>query len=273
MFTLPAVNLRNYVNVTGESADDIQSGELTLVYILNTNIKDDQGKVVKKDADIATFAPTTSTYKKDDNIVTWVEKSLNELDFTIALVATSTLADEEPVIYGALPVKIVVPELVDFTTKKVDAIPYLNGDNYTTGNIVKALVVNDAVKLNGKNPYALYNTQAANLTELFWPYKTVKEGNVTKRVNYKPAAGECGYAIYNQKVEIDMKGVSAYLENTKTALTKDVDYTITADGTVTLTLDTANIKENIIVKVPVNLTHDYQGEHKHQVVAELKFTK
>ena len=273
MFTLPAVNLRNYVNVTGESADDIQSGELTLVYILNTNIKDAQGKVVKKDADIATFAPTTSTYKKDDNTVTWVEKSLNELDFTIALVATSTLADEEPVIYGALPVKIVVPELVDFTTKKVDAIPYLNGDNYTTGNIVKALVVNDAVKLNGKNPYALYNTQAANLTELFWPYKTVKEDNVTKRVNYAPAEDECGYAIYNQKVAIDMEGVSAYLENTKTALTKDVDYTISADGTVTLTLDTANIKENIIVKVPVNLTHDYQGGHKHQVVAELKFTK
>ena len=68
-----------------------------------------------------------------------------------------------------------------------------------------------------------------------------------------------------------MSAPKAYLETSKTALTAD-DFTVTADGTVTLTKNTGNLTENIIVEVPVILMHDYCGQY-HTATAKVKFSK
>ena len=68
-----------------------------------------------------------------------------------------------------------------------------------------------------------------------------------------------------------MAPAKAYLETSKTALTND-DFTVLADGTVTLTKNTGNLTENIIVEVPVLLFHDYCG-NAHAATAKVKFSK
>ena len=136
---------------------------------------------------------------------------------------------------------------------------YLNGTGWTTANIAQALVVTDV-----KTGKELYNKYAANLNQIWQGYS---RGKTTETF---VSNGVDVFNVYNQTITIDENNIKAYLETSNIALTKDVDYTITTDGTVRLVKNDGNITENIVVEVPVKLNHDYCGK-PHTAVAKVKF--
>lgn len=258
-YVLNQVVLRDYVNVTDAVKAEIAAGELELVYEFTTTYIP-QGQTKPELVPGVTIDQTTGK-------VTWdgYAKSYNTLDFVVKLVSTvATDAQGQAIVYGSpVAVQTVVPELVKFDApaSKIVTETYLNGAGLTSANIVKALVVTDV-----KTGKELYNKYAADLTEIWEGYSRGKttESFVSNGVDV--------FNVYNQQVAINpMAPAKAYLETSKTALTKD-DFTVAADGTVTLTKNTGNLTENIIVEVPVILAHDYCGVY-HTATAKVKFSK
>lgn len=261
-YVLNEVVLRDYVNVTDAVKAEIAAGELALVYLFTTTYDHDQNPATP-----AVSVPGVSIDQATGK-VTWdgYAKQYNALDFVVALISTVATDDKgQPIVYGSpVAVQTQVPELVKFDApaSKIVTETYLNGDGLTSANIVKALVVTDV-----KTGKELYNKYAADLTEIWEGYSRSKTTDSFK------SNGVDVFNVYNQQVVINpMVAPKAYLETSKTALTKD-DFTVnTADGTVTLTKNTGNLTENIIVEVPVLLFHDYCG-NAHAATAKVKFSK
>ena len=260
-YVLNEVVLRDYVNVSDAVKAEIAAGELALVYLFTTTYDHDQNPATP-----AVSVPGVSIDPATGK-VTWEGKAkeYNALDFVVALISTVATDDKgQPIVYGSpVAVQTQVPELVKFDApaSKIVTETYLNGAGLTSANIVKALVVTDV-----KTGKELYNKYAANLDEIWEGYSRSKTTDSFK------SNGVDVFNVYNQQVVINpMAPAKAYLETSKTALTKD-DFTVAADGTVTLTKNTGNLTENIIVEVPVILAHDYCGVY-HTATAKVKFSK
>ena len=260
-YVLNEVVLRDYVNVSDAVKAEIAAGELALVYLFTTTYDHDQNPATP-----AVSVPGVSIDPATGK-VTWEGKAkeYNALDFVVALISTVATDDKgQPIVYGSpVAVQTQVPELVKFDApaSKIVTETYLNGAGLTSANIVKALVVTDV-----KTGKELYNKYAANLDEIWEGYSRSKTTDSFK------SNGVDVFNVYNQQVAINpMAPAKAYLETSKTALTND-DFTVLADGTVTLTKNTGNLTENIIVEVPVILAHDYCGVY-HTATAKVKFSK
>ena len=260
-YVLNEVVLRDYVNVSDAVKAEIAAGELALVYLFTTTYDHDQNPATP-----AVSVPGVSIDPATGK-VTWEGKAkeYNALDFVVALISTVATDDKgQPIVYGSpVAVQTQVPELVKFDApaSKIVTETYLNGAGLTSANIVKALVVTDV-----KTGKELYNKYAANLDEIWEGYSRSKTTDSFK------SNGVDVFNVYNQQVVINpMAPAKAYLETSKTALTND-DFTVLADGTVTLTKNTGNLTENIIVEVPVLLFHDYCGK-AHAATAKVKFSK
>ena len=280
-FALQAIDLRRYVIVENEVA-----GELMLQYNLKTRKLDAQQKpTIVPDITYATGPMTTDAYEA--NIVGWNDKSLNEVEFEISLVSKATTqkngVDVPAVVYDTKKVVLQIPDFVTFDAPaaNIEKVAYKSGE-VNRGNIAQTLVIKDAEtgKVNLKNPYA------TRLDQIFWGAKQVKVGNT--KTNTVDKNNPYGYAVYGQKVTAKADKVHAYLESSKEVVDPQdykyytVETVETIDGkTVTfypgdvrLMIEDANITDNIIVVVPVELTHDYCGSKVHKTVeAKVKFTK
>lgn len=259
-YVLNEVVLRDYVNVTDAVKAEIAAGELALVYLYTTTYDHDQNPATPQ------VAVPGVTVDQATGKVTWDGANhYNALDFVVALISTVATDDKgQPIVYGSpVAVQTQVPELVKFDApaSKIVTSTYLNGSGWTTANIVKALVVTDV-----KTGKELYNKYAATLDEIWEGYSRSKTTDAFQ------SNGVDVFNVYNQQVVLNpMVAPKAYLETSKTALTAD-DFTVLADGTVTLTKNTGNLTENIIVEVPVLLFHDYCGT-AHAATAKVKFSK
>ena len=83
--------------------------------------------------------------------------------------------------------------------------------------------------------------------------------------------------MYGQSVDVlNIPGVAtptAAVESTGDALYYGEDFEVTANGDVKLLATDLNIQSNVIVTVPLMLTHDYQDDNDMHVVAvKVKFT-
>ena len=280
-FALQAIDLRRYVIVENEVA-----GELMLQYNLKTRKLDAQQKpTIVPDITYATGPMTTDAYEA--NIVGWNDKSLNEVEFEISLVSKATTekngVDVPAVVYDTKKVVLQIPDFVTFDAPaaNIEKVTYKSGE-VNRGNIAQTLVIKDAEtgKVNLKNPYA------TRLDQIFWGAMQVKVGNT--KTNTVDENNRNGYAVYGQKVTAKADKVHAYLESSKEVVdpqdykyyTEETVETIDGEpvtfypGDVRLMIEDANITDNIIVVVPVELTHDYCGSKVHKTVeAKVKFTK
>ncbi len=171
----------------------------------------------------------------------------NVYNFKISLV---NLYDDE-IVYGEpVSIEASIDELIEFKEVKNQLeVKYENGAAVTETNIVKALLAVDDVIADADG--AIYNSAATSLDDFF-----------------------AGHAEYAQKLTIIEKDIIAYLDkNTDAKYEEGSIFTVDADGTVQLTLhNTANITSDIIVEVPVELTHNYCGAEPHVRLITVRFT-
>ena len=264
-YVLNVVKLSQYIVVPDAVKAEIAAGELAIVYMFTDTYDDDNNPWTPEVPVPGVSIDGAINAVNGEALVAWNGANHKKaLNFMIALVHTvATEANGQPVVYGApVNVQTVVPELVtlEAPASKVVTVAYKNGDDTTEANIVGALVVKDV-----KTGKEIYNKYAANLDEIWMGYSRNKTTDSFK------SNGTNVFDVYNQNIVIDMKNVKAYLETSKYALTA-ADYEVSPNGQVVLLMDNANITDNIIVEVPVKLTHDYCGT-AHTAVAKVKFTK
>lgn len=272
-YSLPLIDVRDYVLVNGETETDKAYHELSLKYKVTTVKKDDQGNVIKSDDDFAALSHDvtfTDTEAQDaTNVLVWNtndEDALyrNTLDLEIELVATAN----HQISYGSVNITIVVPELVIFSSTAPDKSTktgayseYLN-EMWTPVNVVKALIVKDA-----KTGNDLYNAYAADIYE-FWDGYNYDPADKT----YCTAAGTGHFNIYGQtELEIDFEKVTAVFASSGATVASHL-YNIDDNGDVALANNTAHITDDIIIRVPVSFKHNFCGT-EHSAVAEIRFYK
>ena len=280
-YELQEINLRNYIQVSDEVVAEITNGELSLAYMF-TDTFVPQNSIYPVPVAGVSFAETgnqVTTIKldgaNDKAYVYWDgANGKNAANFAIALIHRTATDDKgQPIVYGSpVTVQTVVPELVkiEAPASKVVTETYKNGAGKTAANIVGALVVKDV-----KTGKEIYNKYAKDLTQIWMGYS-----RTSTTASFTSTTDEV-FKLYNQEVEIDAKNIKAYLESSKTALKVAeantdpnadiyVDYTT---GEVSLVyLNDGNLTDNIIVEVPVKLTHDYCG-NPHTATAKVKFSK
>ncbi|MBR5013291.1 MAG: hypothetical protein IKY16_01665, partial [Bacteroidales bacterium] len=270
-YDLNVVKLSQYIVVSDAVKAEVEAGELAIVYMFTDTYDDDRNPMspavpvpgVSIDGEVIDVVGEVIV--NGEALVSWDGANRkNALNFVVALVhATATDAKGQNVVFNTVPVQTVVPELVklEAPASKVVTVAYKNGAEATTANIVGALVVKDV-----KTGKEIYNKYAADLTEIWEGYSRAKTTDAFA------STGVNVFDVYNQTIAVDKKNVKAYLETSNYALTA-ADYSVDATtGTVTLLMDNGNLTENVIVEVPVILTHDYCGT-PHTAVAKVKFTK
>lgn len=272
-YELPLIDVRDYVLVNGETAQDIENHELSLRYKVTTVKKDENGNIIKSGDDFASLEHettlTTADYNDETNVLTWNladedARYRNNLSLKVELFVT-----EAPEIsYGSVELTILVPELVSFKTiapdpdKKKGAYAIYQNNAWTSANVVSALQVFDAV-----TSAPLYNSYATEISE-FWYGNEYDKGTKTYSTT-----GDDVYRVYGQtELEIDMDNVTAIFETSGAEVPGQFINVDPETGDVSLAANTANITDNIIVKVPVSFRHNF-CEKEHKQTAEIKFMK
>lgn len=278
-FTLNIIDLYDYIYVNAAAAAAINAGEAAIVYQMQKTETGADGKPCVPAGIAPTSTATTTITDATQNILTWGNTAINEVEVVIALV--STLLDDEgaPVkVYSALPVKLWIDDYVNMTLKSTPT-----SAKFVTGQgAVNQLNVVNSIEIYGThadlytgtlNKWGyLYNPAAANVAELFMPcsYKAnpsqmeTETGFVADPTDPK----KLGFAVYGQAVSVEADETKCVAK-----LASGANYTgkwsVEADGTVTLFDHDSPLVEDVIITVPVTLTHWY-GDN--QVVnAQVKF--
>ena len=278
-FTLNIIDLYDYIYVNADAAAAINAGEAAIVYEMQKTETGADGKPCVP-AGITPASPVTTTITgATENILTWGNPEINEVEVVIALVSTLLDDDNVPVkVYTTLPVKLWIDDYVKMTLKSTPT-----SAKFVTGQgAVNQLNVVNSIEIYGThadlytgtlNKWGyLYNPAATKVSELFMPcsYKAnpsqmeTETGFVAKPTDPK----KLGFAVYGQDVTVEADETKC-----EAKLASGANYTgkwsVEADGTVTLFDHDSPLVEDVIITVPVTLTHWY-GD-KQVVNAQVKF--
>ena len=276
-FTLNAINLRDYVVVTADGANAVEtllnSGEFELKYELISKYDHDR-KANTPDVVIPGFyfngteQSGTSPYVQlgsglnTANVVTWPASGYASAKFRVTLVATNgakvagpnntKVADN----FGSVEFTLQIPDLVTMAaTSKVESKEFVPGsDQVAVINVYKSITVKD---FDGKS---LIGKKADALNTL-----------------WDETVGGNQWQMYGQAVNVlNVPGVAvptAVVESTGDALYYGKDFEVAANGDVKLLATDLNIQSNVVVTVPLMLTHAYQDNaDMHFVSVQVKFT-
>lgn len=276
-FTLNAINLRDYVVVTADGANAVEtllnSGEFELKYELISKYDHDR-KANTPDVVIPGFdfngteQSGTSPYVQlgsglnTANVVTWPATGYASAKFRVTLVATNgakvagpnntKVADD----FGFVEFTLQIPDLVTMAaTSKVESKEFVPGsDQVAVINVYKSITVKD---FDGKS---LIGKKADALNTL-----------------WDETVGGNQWQMYGQAVNVlNDPGVAvptAVVESTGDALYYGKDFEVAANGDVKLLATDLNIQSNVVVTVPLMLTHAYQDNaDMHFVSVQVKFT-
>ena len=275
-FDLQAIDLRDYVVVTENGANAVEdllnSGEFELKYELISKYDDDRKPntpevVIPGFYFNGTAQSGANPYEQLGsglnvaNNVTWPTAGYASAKFRVTLVAVNgaevagpnntKVADN----FGSVEFTLQIPDLVKMTANtKVETKEFVPGvDQVAIINVCKGISV---VDFNGKT---LIGKKAKDLTTL-----------------WDETEGGKQFLMYGQKVTLsDDQGVvpTAVVESTGDALYYGKDFEVAANGDVKLLATDLNIQSNVVVTVPLKLTHDYQdATDKHTVNVTVKFT-
>ncbi|MBO5471572.1 MAG: hypothetical protein J5976_03925, partial [Bacteroidales bacterium] len=302
-YTLNAIDLRNYVNVT--IPEDLEN-DFYIRYTLKTTLYDEEEEeylvnyvdangndVLYTNADRPAFADEYG-YAKWSGLeymtsqklnptskcpVLW-ETDLTEAVYEIALVSKTLIdadndgtADDDDV-FASFDITLVIPELLTFTADDVVKVKIENGV-VTKGNIVGALSIVDKFGNDVYNKYV-----ADDLANLWKGYKaTLNATNVVTKVELTDADF---FNTYGMSVSVDESNIKAFIGSTDVTSEIDFDFInaaeATADnkyGTIILTEESATIQGDVEFQVPVVLNYIYDnfGKNAKSVVAKVVFTK
>ncbi len=276
-FTLDDINLRDYVIVKGESKDDIDNNELQLAYVLKTVLYNADG--TKSDDVPATGFEATQYTTQKTNKAVWGTVPLaahnNELVFDIALQSSkeTQLVDGKvvPVTFATQTVTVRVNELLNLSTSEAPL-----SKTYEAGkaNVVNIFNKGGVVLMDAAKTVKLYNDLATDLSTYFNGKNYLKDSPET---NYERISGDTNktYNIFGSVVTVNptdwqnKKYATATYKSTGAEVSADY-WTVEDNGDVKLNLNDGDLKETIVVSVPVELKHTYCGT-THKVVVTVEF--
>jgi len=250
VYKLKKINLRELVKINNGGAD-FESDEYQILYTLKTEYMNGTNKV--SGDEIAEVDTDNSADVDATAIVDWKDTKVNELTYEIQLVSST---DSDIKFGDPVTIKLVVPELVTVTGSKKN-IDYNNATKISVGNFVQGLAIKD--KATGKD---LYNDNA-----LFWD-NTKKNGFLDatdSRATKDVLTNE--YNIYDFSYEFGTV-TGKLADGTPVDLGEDFKFYATAAaataagrnvGDVEIDMNNSGIDQNVEIKIPVTITHDYQG--------------
>lgn len=270
-FTLQAIDLRDYVVVTENGANAVEdllnSGEFKLMYELISYYDPTPWDPTNNDTYTpipgVTFAGESTTRLAAENIVTWAKNNgYASAKFRVTLVANNGAKVETPYglvadNFGSVEFTLQIPDLVTMApTSKVETKEFVPGvDQVAIINVYKSITV---VDFNGTK---LVGKKAKSLTTLW---------DETEDGNQFHMYGQSVIVINNPREAVP----TAVVESTGDALYYGKDFEVnTTTGDVKLLATDLNIQSNVVVTVPLKLTHDYQdATDQHVVSVQVKFT-
>ncbi len=263
-YVLNAIFLKDYVRLNSGALAALEAGDIKLTFE-NTNkfaYNPSDPTQLASPVDVGELVIDNAT----GEILNWDGSFRhNSLDFAVSLIDAVATENGEPIVYGSVSIKMVIPQLVEIEApdSKIVNVPYSSNEP-TTANIVGSLIVTDV-----KSGDDLYNRWAETLAEIWQGYYREK---ITAPYQ---STGVDVFNVYYQTLSFvtDANGIvsNAYLESSKEPLTA-ADYTVDELGNVTLSANSAVITDNIIVEVPVVL-RSYYDPADYMVTARVKFSK
>jgi len=269
-FTLNKIDLRKYIYVNDATAKAIDEGELELVYSLQKTAKDKDGKAVYPSDKIGVTAAYKTDYKVDKTltdkskssvILKWDDKEVSEIEYHVTLQSVAEV-DDKKVVFATVPVKLWIDDYVVMSVKaKAPEFTFVTGKDVNSINVVTGI----EIKGTDKNLYPTYNTWgylynpvAVDLSEIWASntYKASLTGSVTEYDKNGDFVNETAYQVYGQnlKIDPDKKATAEYVSGGTYTNNWGVDRTT---GKVTLFDHDSPLIEDVVVTVPVVLTHWY----------------
>lgn len=272
-FSLNTINLRDYVVITKDGAvaneELLDSEEFELLYeLISTTGNDDNNDGDLTNDIIPGVSYTTTRLASsldEDNIVNWVATNgYTAAKFRVSLVANNGAkvknnqgADVDDV-FGTTEFTLQIPDLVTMSAKTIKPVEFVAGtSNPVSVNVVKGLSIKDY------NDKSLVGSKAADFSSL-----------------WAQTAGGSQWQMYHQVVSLakdadnNLIKPTAVVESTGDPLFfgANKDFFVDDEGNVTLLKTDLNIQSNVVVTVPVQITHDYADKNDSTNYAEVKVT-
>lgn len=260
-------DLRSLVNVDGVRYDNCE--EVDIVYELKSIITDQMGN--PNEIDGVFFAHRTPAYyrtvenntlylKQQENIMDWwgnIQPDGSRPDNITIRYKLVSSADEK-IVFDSEEIRInaVSPDITLSSKNKTITSEFGIGET-AKANVAKALQIKTGDKI-------MYNAKAKSFDDLFdFTYADENSNIVTL---------EGGYNIYDIHFDVDPANVKMKLESSGTIVNLPCSFDQNT-GDFYLEFNNANIVDNIIATIPVNMTYAFQGDDVQTAYVTVKFER
>jgi len=259
-------DLRSLVNVDGVRYDNCE--EVDIIYELKKTI-DPTGKpneiygvffAHRTPAYYRTVENNTLYLKQQENIMDWwgkIQPDGSRPDNITILYKLVSSADEK-IVFDSEEIRInaVSPDITLSSKNKTITAEYGIGET-AKANVTKALQIKTGDKI-------MYNAKATSFDDLFdFTYADENSNIVTL---------EGGYNIYDILFDVDPANVKMKLESSGTIVNLPCSFDQNT-GDFYLEFNNANIVDNIIATIPVNMTYAFQGDDVQTAYVTVKFER
>lgn len=285
-FDLNVVDLSDYVIVNLPT--EAPANEFKLRYTLKTDLprKADGVTLEYTDRFLPTIAAGAGTapdyaYKSinEDMVVNWANSKYNEVEYEVALVVAKTPTNDpttDEVIGTPVTIKLQIPTLVTISAGNAVEATY-NNNGTSEANVAGAIVVKD------KDGKSIYNVGLANSISATTDYTGLQDFysyvnlGTAQAPNYVEVYANDAWDVYGQTFSLPMvAGSTTVVDKSKITVTVNgaaatIDYTVDANGTITVAANNANVTGDIVFTVPVSMNYDFDGYAAQTVNAQVVF--
>lgn len=260
-------DLRSLVNVDGVRYDNCE--EVDIIYELKSIITDQMGN--PNEIDGVFFAHRTPAYYRTvENNTLYLRPQENMMDWwgniqpdgsrpdNITIRYKLVSSADEKIIFDSEEIRInaVSPDITLSSNNKTITAEFGIGET-AKANVAKALQIKTGDKI-------MYNAKAKSFDDLFdFTYADENSNIVTL---------EDGYNIYDIHFDVDPANVKLKLESSGTIVNLPCSFDQNT-GDFYLEFNNANIVDNIIATIPVNMTYAFQGDAVQTAYVTVKFER
>ncbi len=260
-------DLRSLVNVDGVRYDNCE--EVDIVYELKSIITDQMGN--PNEIDGVFFAHRTPAYYRTvENNTLYLRPQENMMDWwgniqpdgsrpdNITIRYKLVSSADEKIVFDSEEIRInaVRPDIT-LSSKNTTITSEFGIGETAKANVAKALQIKTGDKI-------MYNAKAKSFDDLFdFTYADENSNIVTL---------EGGYNIYDIHFDVDPANVKMKLESSGTIVNLPCSFDQNT-GDFYLEFNNANIVDNIIATIPVNMTYAFQGDDVQTAYVTVKFER